>query len=127
MGKQLGPTGEFFKRRDEWRKHPMVGNQLRHATPGLGIALVAFGIYLVEGLDLSAIVSILFTGMQGGHLISIRAYDFICLSTIESIVCAMKALRNDCQQLENLLEVFESMVVDQRWCKDESLGKISSV
>ncbi|KAL4655145.1 hypothetical protein ACB092_01G430200 [Castanea dentata] len=36
--KPLGPTGEFFKRRDEWRKH---------ATPGLGIALVAFGVYLV--------------------------------------------------------------------------------
>ncbi|XP_039052963.1 NADH dehydrogenase [ubiquinone] 1 beta subcomplex subunit 3-B-like [Hibiscus syriacus] len=47
MGKTLGPTGEFFKRRDEWRKHPMLSNQLRHATPGLGIALVAFGIYLV--------------------------------------------------------------------------------
>nr|KYP52101.1 hypothetical protein KK1_026013 [Cajanus cajan] len=25
----------------------MLTNQLRHATPGLGIALVAFGIYLV--------------------------------------------------------------------------------
>ncbi|KAK4742143.1 hypothetical protein SAY87_000144 [Trapa incisa] len=47
MTKPLGPTGEFFKRRDEWRKHPMVTNQLRHATPGLGIALVAFGVYLV--------------------------------------------------------------------------------
>ncbi|KAI8531970.1 hypothetical protein RHMOL_Rhmol11G0176700 [Rhododendron molle] len=47
MAKPLGPTGEFFKRRDEWRKHPMVTNQLRHATPGLGIAIVAFGIYLV--------------------------------------------------------------------------------
>ncbi|XP_028101184.1 NADH dehydrogenase [ubiquinone] 1 beta subcomplex subunit 3-B-like [Camellia sinensis] len=46
-GKPLGPTGEFFRRRDEWRKHPMLTNQLRHATPGLGIALVAFGIYLV--------------------------------------------------------------------------------
>ncbi|XP_077224527.1 NADH dehydrogenase [ubiquinone] 1 beta subcomplex subunit 3-B-like [Tasmannia lanceolata] len=45
--KPLGPTGEFFKRRDEWRKHPMLGNQLKHATPGLGIAIVAFGIYLV--------------------------------------------------------------------------------
>ncbi|KAF7801262.1 NADH dehydrogenase [ubiquinone] 1 beta subcomplex subunit 3-B-like [Senna tora] len=42
-----GHTGEFFRRRDEWRKHPMLSNQLRHATPGLGIALVAFGIYLV--------------------------------------------------------------------------------
>ncbi|XP_024959955.1 NADH dehydrogenase [ubiquinone] 1 beta subcomplex subunit 3-B-like [Cynara cardunculus var. scolymus] len=48
MGKKaLGPTGEFFRRRDEWRKHPMLTNQFRHATPGLGIALVAFGIYLV--------------------------------------------------------------------------------
>ncbi|XVF26394.1 hypothetical protein REPUB_Repub14bG0012400 [Reevesia pubescens] len=46
MGKSLGPTGEFFRRRDEWRKHPMLGNQLRHATPGLGIALVAFGILI---------------------------------------------------------------------------------
>jgi len=25
----------------------MLGNQMRHATPGLGIALVAFGVYLV--------------------------------------------------------------------------------
>ncbi|KAK3031324.1 hypothetical protein RJ639_035230 [Escallonia herrerae] len=46
MGKPLGPTGEFFRRRDEWRKHPMLTNQFRHATPGLGIALVAFGVYL---------------------------------------------------------------------------------
>ncbi|CAN6584675.1 unnamed protein product [Malus baccata var. baccata] len=45
--KALGTTGEFFRRRDEWRKHPMLSNQLRHATPGLGIALVAFGVYLV--------------------------------------------------------------------------------
>ncbi|KAL6329214.1 hypothetical protein AAG906_014824 [Vitis piasezkii] len=47
MGKPLGPTGEFFRRRDEWRKHPMLNKQLRHATPGLGIAVVAFSIYLV--------------------------------------------------------------------------------
>ncbi|KAM0046721.1 putative NADH dehydrogenase [ubiquinone] 1 beta subcomplex subunit 3 [Helianthus debilis subsp. tardiflorus] len=47
MGKPLGPTGEFFRRRDEWRKHPMLTNQFRQATPGLGIALVAFGIYVV--------------------------------------------------------------------------------
>jgi hypothetical protein len=46
-GKGLNATGEFFRRRDEWRRNPMVGNQLRHATPGLGIAIVAFGIYLV--------------------------------------------------------------------------------
>ncbi|KAL5207293.1 hypothetical protein ABZP36_031728 [Zizania latifolia] len=45
--KGLNATGEFFRRRDEWRRHPMAGNQLRHATPGLGIAIVAFGIYLV--------------------------------------------------------------------------------
>ncbi|KAJ4846912.1 hypothetical protein Tsubulata_010308 [Turnera subulata] len=43
----MGSTGEFFRRRDEWRKHPMLSNQFRHATPGLGIALVAFGVYLV--------------------------------------------------------------------------------
>ncbi|CBI29625.3 unnamed protein product, partial [Vitis vinifera] len=30
MGKPLGPTGEFFRRRDEWRKHPMLNKQLRH-------------------------------------------------------------------------------------------------
>ncbi|XP_047306882.1 NADH dehydrogenase [ubiquinone] 1 beta subcomplex subunit 3-B-like [Impatiens glandulifera] len=47
MGKPLGPTGEFFKRRDEWRKHPMLSNQFRHAFPGLGIAVVAFSIYCV--------------------------------------------------------------------------------
>uniref|UniRef100_UPI001CB8AAF3 NADH dehydrogenase [ubiquinone] 1 beta subcomplex subunit 3-A n=1 Tax=Erigeron canadensis TaxID=72917 RepID=UPI001CB8AAF3 len=45
--KELGPTGEFFKRRDAWRRHPMLNHQFRHATPGLGIALVAFGIYVV--------------------------------------------------------------------------------
>jgi len=40
-------TAEFFRRRDAWRKHPMLINQFRHATPGLGIGIVAFGIYLV--------------------------------------------------------------------------------
>ncbi|CAK9137431.1 unnamed protein product [Ilex paraguariensis] len=44
MAKSLGPTGEFFWRMDEWRKHAMLTNQLRHATPGLGIAVVAFGV-----------------------------------------------------------------------------------
>lgn len=48
-----------------------------------------------------------------------------CLSTIESIVSAMKALGADCQELDNLLDVFESMVVDQRRCKDERLNKPS--
>ncbi|KAF6143903.1 hypothetical protein GIB67_001697 [Kingdonia uniflora] len=47
MAKPLGTTGEFFKRRDEWRKHPMLGNQFRHALPGFGTAVVAFGIYLI--------------------------------------------------------------------------------
>ncbi|KAJ0644941.1 putative NADH dehydrogenase [ubiquinone] 1 beta subcomplex subunit 3 [Helianthus annuus] len=46
MGKALGPTDEFFRRRDELRKHPMLTNQFRHASPGLGIAIVAFGIYV---------------------------------------------------------------------------------
>ncbi|GAB2218076.1 hypothetical protein Droror1_Dr00001293 [Drosera rotundifolia] len=47
MAKQLGTTGEFFRRRDEWRKHPMLTKQFRHSVPGLGIALVAFGVYLI--------------------------------------------------------------------------------
>ncbi|CAI9101469.1 OLC1v1038803C1 [Oldenlandia corymbosa var. corymbosa] len=46
MAKPLGPTGEFFRRRDEWRKHPMLTNQFRHAVPGLGLGLAAFGVYL---------------------------------------------------------------------------------
>jgi hypothetical protein len=40
-------TEEFFRRRDEERKHPMLGSQMRHATSGLGIVLVAFGVYLL--------------------------------------------------------------------------------
>ncbi|XP_057486398.1 uncharacterized protein LOC130772525 [Actinidia eriantha] len=42
-----------------------------------------------------------------------------CLSTIESIVYALKAVGDETDGLENLLEVFESMVGDQRRCKDE--------
>ncbi|CAN6896058.1 unnamed protein product [Brassica oleracea] len=30
MAKPLGTTGEFFRRRDEWRKHPMLSNQMIH-------------------------------------------------------------------------------------------------
>lgn len=41
------------------------------------------------------------------------------LSTIESIVYAMKAVGEDAQGLDGLLEVFESMVGDQRRYKDE--------
>ncbi|OIT06923.1 nadh dehydrogenase [ubiquinone] 1 beta subcomplex subunit 3-b, partial [Nicotiana attenuata] len=48
MGKQLGTTGEFIRKRDEWRKHPMLTNQFRHAFPSLGIAVVAFSIYCVD-------------------------------------------------------------------------------
>ncbi|XP_019056656.1 PREDICTED: NADH dehydrogenase [ubiquinone] 1 beta subcomplex subunit 3-B-like [Tarenaya hassleriana] len=47
MAKPLGPTGEFFRRRDEWRKHPMLSNQMRHALPGLGLGVAAFCVYLV--------------------------------------------------------------------------------
>ncbi|KAL0797801.1 hypothetical protein Bca101_052975 [Brassica carinata] len=47
MAKPLGTTGEFFRRRDEWRKHPMLSNQMRHALPGLGIGVAAFCVYLV--------------------------------------------------------------------------------
>ncbi|XP_015871050.1 NADH dehydrogenase [ubiquinone] 1 beta subcomplex subunit 3-B-like [Ziziphus jujuba] len=47
MAKPLGATGEFFRRRDEWRKHPRLSNQLRHALPGFGLGVAAFGIYLV--------------------------------------------------------------------------------
>ncbi|GFZ04932.1 DTW domain-containing protein [Actinidia rufa] len=46
------------------------------------------------------------------------------LSTIESIVYALKAVGDETDGLENLLEVFESMVGDQRRCKDERLSKI---
>ncbi|KAI3673801.1 hypothetical protein L6452_39931 [Arctium lappa] len=44
-----------------------------------------------------------------------------CLSTIESIVYALKAIGEDLDGLDRLLDVFESMVVDQRRCKDERL------
>ncbi|KAL3503485.1 hypothetical protein ACH5RR_037934 [Cinchona calisaya] len=49
-----------------------------------------------------------------------------CLSTIESIVYALKALgEEDSEKLDGLLEVFKSMVGDQRRCKDERLSKVS--
>ncbi|KAF6162899.1 hypothetical protein GIB67_021048 [Kingdonia uniflora] len=49
-----------------------------------------------------------------------------CLSTIESIVCALKAFGDDPEALDDILNVFESMVVDQRRCKDERLRKVSA-
>lgn len=48
-----------------------------------------------------------------------------CLSTIESIVYTLKAVGDESDGLDNLLDVFESMVGDQRRCKDERLSKIS--
>uniref|UniRef100_A0A804NSB9 Uncharacterized protein n=1 Tax=Zea mays TaxID=4577 RepID=A0A804NSB9_MAIZE len=48
LRKGLNAAREFFQRWDEWRRHPMVGNQLRHDAPGLDIAIVAFRIYLVD-------------------------------------------------------------------------------
>ncbi|XP_010443071.1 PREDICTED: uncharacterized protein LOC104726018 [Camelina sativa] len=47
-----------------------------------------------------------------------------CLSTIESIVYAMKEMGEDPEGLDNMLNVFESMVEDQRRCKDENFNKI---
>lgn len=43
----LVSTGDFFKSRDEYRKHPILNGHLRRATPGLGIALGLFGVYLI--------------------------------------------------------------------------------
>ncbi|KAK6269725.1 hypothetical protein POUND7_006830 [Theobroma cacao] len=47
------------------------------------------------------------------------------LSTIESIVYTLKALGDNVDGLDNLLDVFESMVGDQRRLKDERLSKAS--
>lgn len=47
------------------------------------------------------------------------------LSTIESIVYAMKAIGEYPEGLDDLLDVFKSMVGDQRRCKAERLTKIS--
>lgn len=46
------------------------------------------------------------------------------LSTIESIVYAMKAVGEDSEGLDGLLDVFESMVGDQRRCMNERLSKL---
>ncbi|KAL6313925.1 hypothetical protein AAG906_011652 [Vitis piasezkii] len=47
------------------------------------------------------------------------------LSTIESIVYSLKAVGDNPEGLDGLLDVFESMVGDQRQCKDERLSKAS--
>ncbi|KAL3821039.1 hypothetical protein ACJIZ3_006944 [Penstemon smallii] len=49
------------------------------------------------------------------------------LSTIESVVYALKAVGEDSEGLDGLLDVFESMVGDQRRCKDERLSKVSEL
>lgn len=46
------------------------------------------------------------------------------LSTIESIVYALKAVGDSPEGLDNLLDVFESMVGDQRRCKEERLSNV---
>ncbi|KAI5056529.1 hypothetical protein GOP47_0028347 [Adiantum capillus-veneris] len=43
----MGSTGDFFRARDEFRRHPTIYKNFQKACPGLGIALVAFGVYLV--------------------------------------------------------------------------------
>jgi hypothetical protein len=44
-------TGFLFAARDAYRKHPVISNNLRRATPEQGIALAAFGFHLfVEGM-----------------------------------------------------------------------------
>lgn len=49
------------------------------------------------------------------------------LSTIESIVFALRAVgEKNREGLDNLLDAFESMVGDQRRCKDERLSRNSS-
>eukprot|EP00253_Pinus_taeda_P031472 PITA_31472 len=50
-----------------------------------------------------------------------------CLSTIESIVYALKMLELGTEGLDSLLQVFDSMVGDQRRCKEERLGKLMEV
>lgn len=43
-----------------------------------------------------------------------------CLSTIESIIYALKGLGNEMEGLDELLDLFELMIGDQRRCKDEN-------
>ncbi|KAH0986929.1 hypothetical protein GBA52_014106 [Prunus armeniaca] len=47
------------------------------------------------------------------------------LSTIESIVYALQAVGDSPEGLDNLLDVFESMVEDQKRCKKERLSNVS--
>ena len=36
-----------FSRQDAWRRHPFISRGYRHAFPGLGNAIVIFGVYCV--------------------------------------------------------------------------------
>ncbi|XP_024929989.1 NADH dehydrogenase [ubiquinone] 1 beta subcomplex subunit 3-B-like [Ziziphus jujuba] len=47
MAKLLGSIRKFFRRRDKWRKHPRLSNQLRRTLPDLGLGVIAFSVYLV--------------------------------------------------------------------------------
>lgn len=49
------------------------------------------------------------------------------LSTIESIVYALKAVGENPEGLDGLLDVFASMIGDQRRCKDERLSKAANL
>ncbi|KAL3733000.1 hypothetical protein ACJRO7_022515 [Eucalyptus globulus] len=49
-----------------------------------------------------------------------------CLSTLESVIYTMKAVGGSLEGLDQLIDVFESMVNDQRRCKDERLGTSTS-
>ena len=35
-----------WKRTEAWRQHPLISNTWRHSMPGLGLGLVAFGVYV---------------------------------------------------------------------------------
>ncbi|KAJ4789967.1 DTW domain-containing protein 2 [Rhynchospora pubera] len=48
-----------------------------------------------------------------------------CLSTIESIVFALKKFGEDAERLDLILGVFESMILDQRRCKEEKFSDLS--
>uniref|UniRef100_A0A7N0UD63 tRNA-uridine aminocarboxypropyltransferase n=1 Tax=Kalanchoe fedtschenkoi TaxID=63787 RepID=A0A7N0UD63_KALFE len=50
-----------------------------------------------------------------------------CLSTIESIVYALKAVGGAADGLDGLLDVFESMVEDQRRCMHERLSNLTPI
>jgi NADH dehydrogenase (ubiquinone) 1 beta subcomplex subunit 3 len=51
--------GFNWERYEAWRKHPMLSNNLRHSLPGLGIATVAFGVFVAYDK--------LVAGNSGGH------------------------------------------------------------